>query len=248
MENTKTNKKYMNLIKKILPFRFKRKVKENLGVPSLHWSLENLKKKNFFPAHVIDIGAYEGHWTLDLLEVYPHAKVFMVEAQKSKSGYLEKVKQQYTNTDYSISLLSSVDGVQKYFYENETASHVGNVTANNGNSSIMNATTLDSLLKERKFPFPDLLKLDVQGHEIEVLKGAAEALFHATICLLEVSLLDLGDGNPLLKEVLNFMDEKGFQAYDISHFIRRPFDKSLYQMDMFFVKKDSFLIAEKRWD
>lgn len=237
----------MNLIKKLLPFKYKRSVKDSLGVPSLHWSLQNLKKKGFQPASVLDIGAYEGYWTLDLLEVFPSARVLMVEAQKSKTAFLEKVKKQYPLTDYSISLLSSVDGEEKYFCENETASHVTDAPVEGLTCYKIQTRTLDAILREKQFPFPGLLKLDVQGHELEVLKGAPIALSNAEICLLEITLLNIGDNPPLLLDMLNFMDSKGFQAYDISQFIRRPYDKALYQVDMFFVKKNSPLVIEKRW-
>ena len=111
----------------------------------------------------------------------------------------------------------------------------------------MYSQALDTLLEQKKTPYPDFMKLDVQGHEMEVLKGAARSLAHAEVCLLEISLLDLGDNNPLLAEMVTYMNEKQFQVYDISHFIRRPFDKALFQLDMFFVKKDSALIESKRW-
>ncbi|MEQ1554978.1 MAG: hypothetical protein ABL929_12405, partial [Ferruginibacter sp.] len=71
-------------IKSIFPFSFKRSVKEHLGVPSLHWSLQNLKKKGFNPTQVVDIGAYEGGWTKDFLEVYPQSNILMIEAQPQK--------------------------------------------------------------------------------------------------------------------------------------------------------------------
>ena len=235
------------LIKKILPFKYKRAVKEKLGVPSLHWSLQNLKKINFNPSTVLDIGAYEGYWTLDLLEVFPSAKVLMVEAQKNKSPFLEKIKLQYPNTDYAISLLSSRDGDQKYFLEDETASHISAFPVTDNPGVILKTQTVDSLLKEKHFALPDFIKLDVQGHEMEVLKGAEAAMVHAEVCLLEISLFDFGDGTPLLLEMLNFMDANDFTAYDISQFMRRPLDKLLFQIDMFFVKKDSFLIADRRW-
>src|SRR5436189_3370553 len=105
----------MNFIKKILPFKYKRSVKEKLGVPSLHWSLENLKRKNFYPAAVVDVGAYEGFWTQDLLEVFPKAKVLMVEAQQSKESFLKAVRQKNENVNYAIRLLSATDGGTKLF-------------------------------------------------------------------------------------------------------------------------------------
>ena len=234
-------------IKKLLPFKYKRAVKEKLGVPSLHWSLQNLKKKNFNPVTVLDIGAYEGYWTIDLLEVFPAAKVLMVEAQKSKVPFLEKIRKQYPNTDFAISLLSAANDDEKYFCENETASHVRESPVQGVPGYILKTQTLDSLIQKKNFALPDLIKLDVQGHEMEVLKGAETSLQHAAVCLLEISLFDFGDGTPLLQEMLNFMDTKGFRAYDISQFMRRPLDKALFQIDMFFVKKDSFLTADKSW-
>ena len=91
------------------------------------------------------------------------------------------------------------------------------------------------------------MKLDVQGYEIEVLKGAIETISTVEVCMLEVTLLTLGDGSPLIIELINFMDNLGFQMYDISQFIKRPFDKAMYQMDVFFVKKNSFLVTDRRW-
>ena len=237
----------LNLLKKLLPEKYKREIKEKLGVPTLHWSLANLKKNNFNPSTVIDAGAYEGNWTLDLLEVYPSAKVLMVEAQQKKEVVLKKIIANNKNLDYAISLLSSEVGIEKIFEENETASQV----ITNGNPNVagysISTQTLDELLLQKNFPYPDLIKLDVQGHELEVLRGAENSLAHAEVCLLELSLMELGGNTPLLLEMLTYMNTKDFQPYDISQFMRRPFDKALIQIDMFFVKKNSPLVTNTRW-
>lgn len=237
----------ISLLKSLFPYKFKRQFKEHLGVPSLHWSLENLKRKNFFPKTILDIGAYEGLWTLEVLEVFPDAYVLMVEAQSSKEPYLKKISEKYSNVNYSISLLSSEDGLVKIFTKNETASHIVETTERGEDYEQLETQSLDKLLKIKNFPFPDFLKLDVQGHELSVLLGAEESLSHAEVCLLEITFLDLGDNSPLLSEMVLFMDSKGFQAYDISQLMRRPSDKALHQIDLFFVKKTSFLIADKNW-
>lgn len=195
----------------------------------------------------MDIGAYVGKWSINVLEVYPNAKILMVEAQSDKVPYLEEIKKRYPTTDYAISLLSAVDGVVMLFEENETASHIAFREEAGIQYKKMATQTLDMLAAVKQFPLPDLLKLDVQGHEMEVLKGAKNCLAHATVCLLEITLLNLGDDTPLLVEMIAFMDQNGFQVYDISQLMRRPFDNALYQIDLFFVKKNSWLIADKSW-
>ena len=239
----------IKLIKSLLPFKFKRALKEHLGVPSLHWSLQNLRKKGYIPKVAIDVGAYEGHWTVDFLEVFPDAKVLMLEAQNSKEIYLQDLSKKFPNVSYAIALLSSEDNKKVLFNENETSSQV-NVLATDfelQNANTKTTITLDTLVKNLAFPNATFMKLDVQGYEIEVLKGAISTILTVEVCMLEVTLLSLGDGSPLMIELINFMDNLGFQMYDISQFIKRPFDKAMYQMDVFFVKNNSFLVTDKRW-
>jgi FkbM family methyltransferase len=234
----------INFLKKILSPTYKRSIKERLGVPSMHWSLQNIKQMGFEPAFVLDIGAYEGYWTRDFLEVFSSSKVLMLEAQKSKEAKLQLLCSEFTNVSFHIALLSNEDGKVLHFEENETASHVS--FNHSSGSSIVNSETVDAILQRKGLPNPDFIKLDVQGFELEVLRGATAALHYAEFCLLEVSFLQLDD-SPLVLEVLNYMDSKGFQAYDICQFMRRPFDKALFQIDLLFIKKNSSLISEKRW-
>jgi FkbM family methyltransferase len=235
----------MQFLKKLIPFSYKRDIKEQLGVPSFHWSLQNIKRLGFTPSFVVDIGAYEGYWTRDFLEVFPDTKILMLEAQSSKAPKLQSVCNEFSNTQYHIALLSPEDGKEFSFFESETASHV-TADVSLGTKKI-NGESLDMILERKGLPFPEFLKLDVQGFELEVLKGGAKSLAHAEFSLLEVSLLDL-DSTPLILELMNYMDSKGFQAYDICQFMRRPYDRALYQIDLLFIRKTSKLIAERRWN
>lgn len=234
-------------IKRLFPAKAKRNFKEKLGVPSLHWSLQNIKKIGFNPLFVIDGGAYEGYWTKDFLEVFPKASVLMLEAQESKRAILQNVCSMNNQVKYHIGLLSGEDGKTYFFAEEETNSHISE--RDSGEKKIqLQSQTLDSIIAKGGYPLPDFIKLDLQGFELEVLKGASNCLNAAEFCLLEVSLLDLAGGTPLILELLNFMNAKGFQAYDICQFIRRPYDKALWQIDLLCIKSDSRFIAEKRWN
>ncbi len=94
---------------------------------------------------------------------------------------------------------------------------------------------------------PDLLKLDVQGYELHVLKGGTASLPRVDAILAEVNLLDIHQGVPLLDELVGWLAGHGFVAYDICGMTRRPLDGALWQIDMLFVPRDSVLRSDKRW-
>jgi glycine cleavage system regulatory protein len=103
-------------------------------------------------------------------------------------------------------------------------------------------SALDELLGPDA-PRVDFMKLDVQGYELEILRGAARAMEQAQAVYLEVSLVPVNDGCPLFNEVMQFMDAKGFRLLDFCSQTRRK-DGVLWQTDLMFVKTGSPLVPE----
>ena len=235
-----------SFLKKILPNNFKQNVKDNLGVPSLSLLLKHLSGIGYKPNRVIDCGAYEGNWAKEFERQFPHTPILMIEAQESKRPKLESLTVAFKNMRFDMAVLSCETGKHVSFAAHETASHIINKIAG-PNDKTLTTQTLHQVVKQKGFVGADFLKLDVRGHELEVLKGGLQTLSAAEFCLLELTVLDIGDDSPLMLAVLNFMDEQGFQMYDMGQFMRRPFDKALHQLDGLFVKKSSRFIADKRW-
>jgi hypothetical protein len=98
--------------------------------------------------------------------------------------------------------------------------------------------TLDALCAEHRLPAPNLLKVDVQGAELEVLAGGRQVLSQAEYAILELSLFRSFVGGPQLHDVVAFMREMGFVAYDILELLYRLVDGALGQIDMAFVKDE----------
>ncbi len=92
--------------------------------------------------------------------------------------------------------------------------------------------TLDELLTREGYASPELVKLDIQGFELEALRGAGGSVRSAEMFIMEVSLFEFLPDSPLLAEVVAFMDERNFVVYDVAGFARRELDGALGQLDL----------------
>jgi FkbM family methyltransferase len=237
----------LNTIKRLFPQMAKKLIKEKLGVPSQESALKKLKALDYAPKTALDIGAYEGKWATTFRHIFNDCNILMIEGQTGKEKYLKALAEKYHNIDYNIVLLgSAVQPVKFNIYE--TASSVLEEN-NNTNAKVEERCldTLDNLVKGSIYSAPDFIKIDTQGYELEILKGAENSISNASAVLLEVSLLDIYKNCPLVNDVMSFMAKHNFVLYDICSLMRRPLDGALYQSDFLFVRKDSPLRGDKRW-
>ena len=65
----------------------------------------------------------------------------------------------------------------------------------------MDVFALDDLFQSLSMPPPGLLKLDVQGMDMDVLNGFTASLKHVDFILLEVALVSLYENQPLFDEM-----------------------------------------------
>jgi hypothetical protein len=105
---------------------------------------------------------------------------------------------------------------------------------------------IDSLVDQGSEPF-DFVKLDVQGYELQVLIGFERYLRACAVLQLELSLLPLTAGVPLMAEVIEYLNKRGYVLFDIDELIRDPSDGAVWQIDAIFCREDSPLRRERRW-
>lgn len=82
---------------------------------------------------------------------------------------------------------------------------------------------------------PALLKIDVQGYELEVLKGAGKLLQRFQAVVLEVSHAELYHGAPTPDEIATFLDDAGFKPGLRVDEVRHPYTDELLQSDELWV-------------
>jgi hypothetical protein len=92
---------------------------------------------------------------------------------------------------------------------------------------------LDDFRAQRQLKPPDLIKLDVQGYELEALKGAEQCTAAAKAVLMEVSFVKLYRDQPLFDEIVGHMADHGFRIYGFSS--TTPLGQPLVQTDVLFL-------------
>lgn len=211
--------------------------------PNMELGLIAARDRGLMPSHLIDIGAYHGDFTRILRRIWPNSSILMIEANTDKKKILDKVASS-CKADVQFAILGSEEGKQVTFNVMESGSSVFEENSPLPRRvEIRNLRTLDSILEGRP---ADLIKLDVQGYELEVLRGAELAMSQAKAIILEVALIEINKGAPLLSEVVEFMDKRGFRVADILGLHRRPLDRATNQVDLLFVPHDSPLFADTR--
>ncbi len=103
--------------------------------------------------------------------------------------------------------------------------------------------TLDSLITELDPKGKTLLKLDVQGYELEVLEGGRACLRTVDRVLVEVSLVPLYAGSPQAEEVISFLLASGFALERRMAELRHPATGEVLQADLLMTRTDAPLQA-----
>lgn len=221
-------------------------IKRDLVTTAL-WHLQDvaytrLRDRGFNPGGIVDVGAYDGSWAAATRVIFGNAALLLIEARDEESARLAERCAGIPNSEFVIALLGSEPRAEVPFAIHGTGSSIFSERSNAERSwGRLSMCTLDSVTSSKpRLRNPLFLKLDVQGGELEVLKGATETLRRSEIVQLEVALLPYNEGAPTAAEVISFMDERGFAMFDIAGFVR-PNGNDLVQIDVLFARKDSRL-------
>ncbi len=209
--------------------------------------LDLLKRKNFNPKYILDIGCGYGQWTNKLLKFYPSSKYLLFDADKKNIEKLNVLKNKYNNVSYKICLLSDGNKSYKFYNMGYGSSIFEEQTSHERQVVEISSTTLNQELpSELKSQSNNLIKLDVQGAELKVLDGLKETINSFEVIILEVSLHNYNKDSPLFDKVMNYMNDKDFRLYDLFDLKRLGDNESfLLQFDCVFVRNNSNLLKVK---
>jgi FkbM family methyltransferase len=203
--------------------------------------IKNLKLKGYEPTKIFDIGAHHGLWTKNMLNIYSNCEYYLYEAIEYDE-LNNFVNINFNMKKFNVLLNDKVDTVKWYQMKNTGDSMFRERTPFFENCDIIERTTidLDTHIKNNIIINEDdhiLIKIDTQGAEIPILKGASNILKYTDFILLELPFFGkYNEGVPTFLEHIQYMDSIGFVPYDI--YDRHILNGFVMQLDMMFINKN----------
>lgn len=167
---------------------------------------------------ILDIGANDGWWYQQYRQKYPNAEFVLIEANPNNEPalkllgvryYLECLSDCEKEVDFFITKDAPTTTGASYYLEN--TEHFND---NNLEILKLKTTTLDMLFLNETF---DIVKMDVQGSEVDIIKGGTELLKRAKEVILEVPKGNntYNIGAPHRDLYFDAMYELGFMTYEV---------------------------------
>jgi len=180
-----------------------------------------IRKKASDEIVVLDIGANIGNYSKAVLKLSPNAKIFAFEPSSIARRDLETSFASEEQVEIFPFALGSSSG-RAVLWSDKAGSGLGSLTKRrldhfeidfNVNEEI-EISTLDEWNSSRRLR-PDLIKIDVEGHELEVLKGGESILKDTKLVQFEFGGCNI-DSRTYFQDFWYFFSSRGFSIYRIS--------------------------------
>jgi FkbM family methyltransferase len=206
-----------------------------------------LKTKGYVPDAILDIGAHHGNWTRAMRNIYPDCTYRLFEAidYAELAAFSDSVDR--TRVSVHNAVLSDEIGETDWFQMRNTGdSMFRELTHHFEKCTVLRraTTTLDTVVHEGDLLAGArnvFLKIDCQGAELPILRGAPAVLAITDFVLLELPVFgQYNAGVPTLLAHLLWMDEAGFIPYD---FVENHYAAGFHiQTDVLFIRKTHSLV------
>lgn len=172
--------------------------------------------------HAVDIGANIGNWSLEFLKYFPGAQITAFEP--SHATYRDLV--QNISGRHSITTVNLGCGDQtktETLYSDELKSGMASLSRRKLThlgidfkfEEKVEIVRLDDYFADEEIVSPNVLKIDVEGHELDVLKGAEALLNEVRIIQFEFGGTNI-DSRTYFKDYWDFLTDKSFLIFRMS--------------------------------
>jgi FkbM family methyltransferase len=159
---------------------------------------------------IIDVGANAGLYTYHAAAVAPLVPTLALEPIAELAELLRRNLHRNGRAAARVASVAASDtaGEAEFFVADSDevsslqSAHVQAYEGNPGSRRLVRTATLDELVGEHGFEHVDLIKIDVEGHELSVLRGATETLrTHRPALFVEVTSANADEVQALLRDM-----------------------------------------------
>jgi FkbM family methyltransferase len=203
--------------------------------------LQELKIKTVF-----DVGANTGQFVNMINKILPGIKIYSFEPIKECFEILKQLENNNNNLKAFNFALGSKSGEQTIF-KNEFLPSSSLLSMAEVHKNIFPYTresepetifikTLDSISDQIVFQTKVLLKVDVQGFEINVLKGAISSLNNIDVIIIETLFVELYYNQTQFDDIYSFLVKRNFSYRGNFEQIRDPKSGRILWADAIFIR------------
>ncbi len=208
--------------------------------------ITHLRSLDYAPETVLDVGVAWG--TPELYEGFPTAYFILIEALPCFEGDLERILKRVRGESHLVGVgdkEGQVDVAVNLTPQALAGANVLEAPKNGEVTFTVPIRTIDVIVGSSPIENGALLKLDVQGADLRALHGATGTLRKCDTVIVEASLTNRKN---LVRDIIDFLFEQGFQLYEIFAPLNRPYDNAQGQVDLAFVRKGHALLAYEGWN
>lgn len=182
---------------------------------------------------VFDVGSYHGEWTATYRRLFPDAHIFAFEPFPESRAVVESAFKGQPSVTVVAAAVGDAPG-ERSFYANQAAatnsllrvdartdaSLVSHELLALRSEIVVPVITVDQFCKENRIDRLNLLKIDVQGAETLVLRGASEMLNRRAIDLIytELQIMHHYQGQSYYFDVCEYLHRSGYDLYGLYNF------------------------------
>lgn len=212
---------------------------------------QRLAKLGYVPQTIFDVGASNSGWSYYMKQVVTEAEFYLfeplVDHVPEYQGLMTETLRVFPSFHLHKYALGDKDGnITVNVFPDAVSSTT--LTMPEGGYSTRAVSVplirLDSAMAQLSLPQPQVIKIDTQGNELSILRGAVQTLPKVDVLFLECWLYrGYGPDTPLLNEIAQWLLPFNFRLWDVSEPYRNP-NGHLTTLDCIFINTDAGLTPD----